>query len=1060
MSFLQRLLPRSLVERVFTLYAASLLVFVAVGLGVFYHYQFRQQIEEQSVAADLVMNVAAQTIGDSAVIGDYDTIAKTLERSIVGSSFAQAQFIDTKGGRLTSTNEVAIALPAPEWLRSMVRESLFDINHNIVVGGKDYGVVRLTFADAKIASELWSLGLVALAVAVGALALGVVAIRIPLRRWLGNFDRVRAREAQILSGELDINALLDSDAPMEIRRTFEIISRAAGRLSAQREEAAVTLNAISDGVLTTDANHRLVYFNPAAQKILAGVDEVAVGQDLERLLPGVLDSVGNGADGLAASDTSWNLRRAEIRRADGQHLTLDTTRSTLLSNDNQVLGYVLAIRDVSQQHQLDQQLRHELQMRQRALDSLRRLLMTLETAQPGVHPSKDVDDLDALTQRVAALMDERERSRRAIDNQKFALDQHAIVSVTDLQGNITYANDRFCEISGFGREELLGRNHRIVRSGEHPPGFYTDLWQTITGGKVWHGQICNRNKAGQIYWVDATIVPLLDANSLPEQYIAIRTDITERKKFEAQLAEQLRFVEVLLEATPTAIYLKDVQGNYVRFNKAFEDLFGIRREEWIGKSVDDLIGGDVAVTMSKLDREVFTTRTSQTYEAKFSNRLTSAQREGLFWKAPLTDTSGRVTGLVGSILDITEKNRFEEDLREAKRIAEAANQAKSDFLANMSHEIRTPMNGVIGMTDLALDTDLNPTQREYLTIVKNSAKSLMVILNDILDFSKIEAGKLNIEALPFELKASVDDTLKTLQPRAVTKGLKLERRFQPQLPEQVVGDPMRIRQVLTNLCDNALKFTEKGSVTIEVSSRPFEGESHEVCFAVRDTGIGIPTEKQARVFEAFTQADSSITRQFGGTGLGLTICARLVNLMGGRIWLDSTPGLGTTFYFTVVMRVLPVATLPSGANTKSVDADQSPAAPGAPAEGAGMRILLVEDHPINQMLATTLLKKWGHEVVLARNGQEAVDLYPTRHWDAVLMDMQMPVMGGIEATRRIRIAEEEIGLRTPIIAMTANAMESDRQACLEAGMDDHLPKPFNANGLQAILELHTKKPIA
>jgi PAS domain S-box-containing protein len=508
------------------------------------------------------------------------------------------------------------------------------------------------------------------------------------------------------------------------------------------------------------------------------------------------------------------------------------------------------------------------------------------------------------------------------------------------------------------------------------------------------------------------------------------------------LAEQLRFVEVLLEATPTAIYLKDREGRYLRFNKAFESLFGIAREEWIGKTVFELVPGDAARMMDAKDQELFASNAIQTYEAEFRNRITGGMREGLYWKAPLTDVHGELTGLVGTILDITDRNRIEQELRVAKLNAEAASQAKSDFLANMSHEIRTPMNGVIGMTDLALDLEQNPTQKEYLRIVKSSAQSLMVILNDVLDFSKIEAGKLNIEAVRFPLVETIEETLKTLRIRAVQKGLVLESSLQPGLPVDVLGDPVRLRQVLTNLCDNAIKFTSQGGVNVAVRSSPV-AMGHELQITVRDTGIGIPPDKQDGVFEAFSQADTSTTRRFGGTGLGLTICARLVALMGGRIWLESELGRGSAFHFTIQLQsavAVPIATTLVPPQISHASTRQ-------------LQVLLVEDHPINQILATTLLKKWGHSVVLAHNGQEAVDLFGSQTWDVILMDMQMPVMGGLEATRLIRAAETS-GKRTPIIAMTANAMDSDRQACLQAGMDDHLAKPFNALGLQAMLERH------
>ena len=743
----------------------------------------------------------------------------------------------------------------------------------------------------------------------------------------------------------------------------------------------------------------------------------------------------------------WKLQRMELTDTKARKTVLDVTISAMHTGESALSGYVLALRDVTQQHMVDLQLRSELQMRKRALESLQRIVVALDTQSTGADAEAlpESSDLDALAERVAMLMRERESGRRALDNQKFALDQHAIVSITDLQGTITYANDRFCSISGYSRDELVGANHRIVRSGHHDAAIYRDLWNNIAAGRVWHGEVCNRAKAGHLYWVAATIVPLVGADGLPEQYIAIRTDITARKAAETQLAEQLGFVEVLLDSTPTAIYLKDLQGRYVRFNKAFEALFGIDRSQWIGKSVFDLVPGEAANLMHAKDQELFARHTVQTYEAQFTNRRTGEVREGLYWKAPVTNIDGEVTGLVGTILDVTEQNRMAAQLRESTLKAKAASQAKSDFLANMSHEIRTPMNGVIGMTDLALDTELTPAQREYLSTVKNSAQSLMVILNDILDFSKIEAGKLNIETVEFAPRDLIRDCLRSLQVRAETKGIPLGRYIADDIPSHLLGDPVRIGQVLTNLCDNAVKFTSAGSVAVSVHTEPStEAGFVMLRFAVRDSGIGIPAEKQQSIFEAFSQADTSTTRQFGGTGLGLTICARLVSLMGGRIWVESQPGQGSTFFFTVrAGRVAP----------KEIQAVVQPmSGPSVQTPTVRLRILLVEDHPVNQKLASTILGKWGHEITIAQNGQEGVDQYRDGGpWDLVLMDMQMPVMGGLEATREIRRLEALNRRHVPIIAMTANAMEADQKACIEAGMDDFVAKPFNVATVRAAM---------
>ncbi|MGI9134067.1 MAG: response regulator, partial [Rhodoferax sp.] len=359
-----------------------------------------------------------------------------------------------------------------------------------------------------------------------------------------------------------------------------------------------------------------------------------------------------------------------------------------------------------------------------------------------------------------------------------------------------------------------------------------------------------------------------------------------------------------------------------------------------------------------------------------------------------------------------------------------------------------------GMTDLVLNTPLSAQQREYLSTVKDSGEALLSVINDILDFSKIEAGKLQIEALRFSLAEVLGGAVQAMSARAELKGLALQCQWAPDLPQWVCGDPGRLRQIVLNLCDNAIKFTASGAVTVQAKVVSMGEHGHELQVAVRDTGFGIAPDKQHSVFQAFSQADTSTTRQSGGTGLGLARCARLVALMGGRMWIESVLGQGSCFYFTLQV-----------GKCDAPDESSAAVAPSAalpdPVRSAtarpGLQVLLVEDHPINQKLATSLLQRWGHSVVLAQNGQEAVDLFGRQAWDLVLMDMQMPVMDGIEATGRIR-AMEGAGQRVPIVAMTANAMEADRQACLAAGMDEHLVKPFDAAGLRAMVERMTQVP--
>ena len=523
----------------------------------------------------------------------------------------------------------------------------------------------------------------------------------------------------------------------------------------------------------------------------------------------------------------------------------------------------------------------------------------------------------------------------------------------------------------------------------------------------------------------------------------VARDITDQRLSEEALRESEERFRIMSDSCPTIIWVTDTAGKTRLANRMCQEFFGVTFGQTDGVLSRSLIHPDDRA--GYVEKFLIAVRERAPFRAEARVRRSDGEWRWIAsYAEPRLSLSGEFLGHVGISPDITDRKLGEEALQKAKDAAEGANRAKSEFLANMSHEIRTPMNGVIGLTDLALDTQLTGEQRGYLEGIRFSANALLRIINDILDFSKIEAGKLDFDLAKFDPRQVVDTVLTVLGIRAAAKNLKLSCDLGPDVPSNVVGDPGRLRQILVNLIGNAIKFTERGEVVVRAELSSQTAQEIELLFSVKDTGIGIPLNKQQHVFSAFAQADSSSTRTFGGTGLGLTISSQLVEKMGGRIWLESEEGTGSTFHFTVRLGVAPAILQPPA----SIEASPN----SWPHTAPSLRLLVVEDNAVNRLVATRMLQKRNHVVETAGNGREALERVEKETFDCVLMDVQMPVLDGFEATAAIRDKERKTGAHLPIIAMTAHAMAGDLERCLAAGMDGYLTKPIRAAEVFATID--------
>lgn len=684
----------------------------------------------------------------------------------------------------------------------------------------------------------------------------------------------------------------------------------------------------------------------------------------------------------------------------------------------------------------------------------------------------DITDIVKSRQDLASALRENDVLVRTINEQM-------LCSVTNTDGIILEVNDNFCAALGYRREDLIGVHYRQISSDQDAPSFWAAMRDTVMLGRTWNGTFCNRGADGIVRWFDTVVAPYFNEHGVIERYVALHTEVTARQEADASLRHvSMLLSNVLRAASEISVIATDVDGLITVFNAGAERMLGYSASEMVGYSSPMILhdSAELAACAEELQRQ------NDAPVVGFRAMMQQSERDGaetrewiyvrkdgsrfpvLLTATAIRDDSGTVLGFLGIGVDISARKRADDILRESMQRAEHASVAKSQFVANMSHEIRTPMNAMLGMLELTLRTELSARQRDYVAKARSAGTTLLTLLNDVLDFSKIDAGKLELDIHEFEVNALLRDLAIVLSGNHVNNQVEVIFDVAPVIPERLLGDRQRIRQVLVNLTGNALKFTQVGSVTLQMNVLAIGAGTIRLRFCVIDTGIGILAGQLDMIFEGFTQAEASTARHFGGTGLGLAISARIVDLMGGTLQVSSEAGRGSRFWFDITLDTVEGAAPPQVIEPDVPDVRNALIAhdramlPTEPVQALahqrrlnGLRLLVVEDNALNRQVAFELLAAEGAHVDLANGGQAGINMITdsTCAYDAALMDVQMPDVDGLEATRRIRALPAFAHL--PIIAMTANASLADRDACLAAGMNRHISKPFDIS--QVVLQV-------
>jgi PAS domain S-box-containing protein len=595
---------------------------------------------------------------------------------------------------------------------------------------------------------------------------------------------------------------------------------------------------------------------------------------------------------------------------------------------------------------------------------------------------------------------------------------------TDLEGKNIYIDNKWYEFTGQKKDGNLVLHLCNFIHPEDIERHYKLYEVAVKNRQPYDVEYRVLHNSGEYRWIQSMNRPFYEIDGKFDGYIGIGVDITDRKIAE----EGLKRYQILSEKARDIIIFLEKDGRIIDVNEAAINVYGYSRDEITMLTIYDLTEAKSLVQQRIDDAD----RGGVFFETRHK------KKDGTWFSVEVSSNGTTINGkkvILSIMRDLTERKKAEKTLNEAKEQAEIANKAKSEFLANMSHEIRTPLNGIVGMVDLTLLTELNYEQRENLMIVKSCTNSLLKVINDILDFSKMEAGKLVIENINFDIKSLVEETIKAHSPQAIAKDIELNYAFSSTIQQYLVGDPSRLKQILNNLISNAIKFTQSGEVWVKVKKINTKDNKAQVQFAVEDSGIGMAEENIGKIFESFNQVDGSFTRRFGGTGLGLAISKQLSEMMGGSLWVESKKGIGSKFYLTLKFDIgTKIKThLVQLTQVKKINRSCS--------------ILLTEDDKVNKMVITRILEERGYSVDTANNGVEAIEMYEKNSYDIILMDIQMPIMDGIEATKRIREKDKDKDKHTPIIAITAYALKGDRERFLTQGIDEYVSKPIKIEEL-------------